>query len=182
MRVLVALAEGVEEIEAVIVIDVLRRAGLEVVAAALGTTPEVQASRGVRLVADTLWSQLQPTGFDLLVLPGGSGGMQRLRATPSVLQAVRDLLAAGKPVAAICAAPLVLEAAGVLAGKRATCYPSLQNELRSAHVVNEPVVEDGLVITSQGPGTTFAFALRLIERLLGKPAADRVAAGLLLTA
>jgi 4-methyl-5(b-hydroxyethyl)-thiazole monophosphate biosynthesis len=179
MKALVALADGVEEMEAVTVIDVLRRGRVEVVAAATAANREVAGSRGVRLVADALWQEVSAGSFDLLVIPGGAAGMEKLRADKRVLAALRDFTAAGKTVAAICAGPLVLEAAGVLRGRRATCYPALRHELRSATAVDEPVVEDGNVITSQGPATAMAFALRLVQRLGGEAAAAQVAAALL---
>ncbi|MDD5707571.1 MAG: DJ-1/PfpI family protein [Kiritimatiellae bacterium] len=180
MRVLVPLAEGAEEMEVVIVLDLLRRAGIEAVAAAVGDDKTVTAARGVRLVADALWSDLSPATFDLLAIPGGTGGTRRLQRDARVLQAVRDFVKAGKPVAALCAGPLVLQAAGVLDGKRATCHPGVRKELTAAGVSDDSVVEDGLIITSQGPGTAFAFALALIRRLLGEKAATTVANGLVL--
>jgi DJ-1 family protein len=176
MRILIALADGVEEMEAVITIDVLRRAALEVVAAAIGERREVKASRGVRLVADALWSELQPESFDLLALPGGMGGVRALAADSRVLAALRAFLAAGKPVAAICAAPLVLQAAGLLKGRAFTCHPGAAAEIRPSGIPRqEAVVEDGPLITSQGPGTAIAFALAIVRRLAGDAAAEKVA-------
>ncbi len=180
MRVLIPMAEGVEEMEIVIMLDLLRRAGMEVVSAATGDTLLVTASRGVRLMADRLWTDLVPSEFDLLALPGGLGGTRRLQQNPSVLAALRESLDSGRPIAAICAGPLVLQSAGVTADRTITCHPGVRAEITRAKVSNERVVEDGLIITSQGPGTAFEFALTLIRRLLGVRTASRVAEGLVL--
>jgi 4-methyl-5(b-hydroxyethyl)-thiazole monophosphate biosynthesis len=181
MRVLIPMAEGVEEMEIVIMLDVLRRAGIEAVAAATGGGLQVTAARGVKLVADALWEDLRPEEFDALALPGGLGGTRRLQQDERVLRALRDTVHAGKPVAAICAGPLVLQAADVLTGRRATCHPGVRNSLSAARCSDERVVEDGPVITSQGPGTAFEFALALVRRLLGAPAAAAIVRGLVLT-
>lgn len=175
-KVLVPMADGCEEIEAVTVIDVLRRAGFEVVAAGLRAGP-LTASRGVKLVPDTTIDAVRPLDFDAVVVPGGNGGVQNLLKDARVLDALRALHGAGRWVCAICAGPLVLEAAGVLAGARATCYPGV--ELAATSRVNERVVVDGRVITSQGPGTTIAFALEIVRQLEGAATAQRVASGLL---
>ena len=178
MRVLVPLAEGFEEMEAVILVDLLRRASIETVAVAMGDSPTVTASRGVRLLADAMWADLDPSAFDLIALPGGMGGTRRLQGDERLLQALRTHHAAGKPVAAICAGPLVLQSAGLLDGRKATCHPGVAGELTAARRIDARVVADGAVITSQGPGTAIDFALAIIERLAGRPAADTVASGL----
>lgn len=176
MRVLVPLAEGLEEIEAVTIIDVLRRGGVEVVSASLGKDREVCGSHGVTLLADTLW----PTDgeFDAIVLPGGGKGTENLGADARVLETLRKFDGEGKFVAAICAAPLVLAAAGLLHGRRATCYPSCAEELGEAYD-NVPVVADGNIITGQGPGSAMLFALVLIEHFVDEPTARGVADRLL---
>jgi len=181
MHVLMPLAEGFEEIEAVVTLDVLRRAGIDVTTAAITDERIVTASRGVVVVADTLWDGIDLDAFDALVLPGGGPGTERLRANPDILEAVRAFNKQGKLVAAICAAPTVLAAAGVLAGRAATCYPGCEKGLGDArHTDKGPVVQDGNILTSQGPGTSFAFALALVERLADKATAAKVARGLLL--
>ena len=181
---LVPLAEGVEEMEAVIIIDVLRRAGWRVVSAAVrppgkpGST--VKASRGVHLAADTEWKDVHNDEFDALVLPGGAGGTQVLCSDSCVLDEVRRFAKAGRWVAAICAGPLVLQAAGILKGVRATCHPGVRQELRDPLVSDAPVIVDGKIVTSQGPGTAFEFVLTLIRLLDGAAAAQRVREGLVL--
>ena len=178
MRVLIPLANGVEELEAVTLLDVLRRGGVEVTSAAIGDSLTVKGSRGVVLLADALWSSLNPSDFDVLVLPGGSKGTEALIGDTRVIQTVRAFYAAAKIVAAICAGPTLLAAAGVLRNCRATCYPACADQLGAAYD-DAPVIADGNIITSQGPGTAMLFALVLIQHLVGDKAAHQVADGLL---
>lgn len=178
-RVLVPLADGCEELEAVTIIDLLRRAGVEVVAAGL-KPGVVKASRGVQLVPDAALADVLDEDFDMIVLPGGMPGAAHLKDDARVIACVQKMAAAGKFTAAICAAPTVLLEAGVLAGKRATSYPGFLDKLAPAGVTVEAasVVEDGAVITSRGPGTAMDFALALIARLCGDAVRDRVEAAL----
>jgi 4-methyl-5(b-hydroxyethyl)-thiazole monophosphate biosynthesis len=178
MRVLIPLADGVEELEAVTIIDVLRRGGIEVVSAALGEERAVHGSRGVTLLADALLASLDIDAFDALALPGGGKGTENLAADGRVVGAVQAFAAAGKFVAAVCAAPAVLAKAGVLKGRRATCYPACAEELGEAYD-DAPVIADGNIITSQGPGTAMLFALVLVQHFAGDEAARGVADGLL---
>ncbi|MGB5178591.1 MAG: DJ-1 family glyoxalase III [Gammaproteobacteria bacterium] len=178
-NVLVPLAQGCEELEAVTVVDLLRRAGIEVVTAGLDEQP-VRASRGVVLLPDmTLDSALQKE-YDMIVLPGGLPGADHLRDDERIIDLLRSMSAAGKYTAAICAAPRVLAQAGLLAGKRATSYPgTLQTDsIPGLDYRDTAVVIDGTVITSRGPGTAMDFALSLIELLAGKQKRDEVEAGL----
>jgi 4-methyl-5(b-hydroxyethyl)-thiazole monophosphate biosynthesis len=170
-RALLLLAEGFEEIEAVTVIDVLRRASVDVTVAALGSSP-VRGSHGITVSADTTLADAQGQAFDALILPGGMPGSQHLKDDPRVLELVRRQASAGKLTAAICAAPIALEAAGVLAGRRATSYPG--EELPSARTSEERVVEDGPIVTSRGPGTAIDFAVALVARLVGAARAKTV--------
>jgi 4-methyl-5(b-hydroxyethyl)-thiazole monophosphate biosynthesis len=175
MKALVPLAEGFEELEAVTIIDVLRRAGVEVTVAALGASP-VTGSHAIRVEADASLDAVQADVFDAVVLPGGPGA-KRLRDDERVKAVVRRLAREGRLVAAVCAAPIALEAAGVLAGKRATVYPG--NQLPSAEQVDERVVVDGSIITSRGPGTALEFALALVEKLSGHAKAAELARAML---
>jgi 4-methyl-5(b-hydroxyethyl)-thiazole monophosphate biosynthesis len=168
-RVLVPLAEGFEELEAVTIIDILRRAGLEVVVASLaGST--VTGSHGIRIAADTPLAALLEQDFDMIALPGGMPGADHLKNDPRIAGFVRRLHETGRPVAAICAAPMVLAAAGVLEGRRATSYPGFLEGASAGAVVGDDVVVDRNVITSRGPGTALDFALALVEELLGADA------------
>jgi 4-methyl-5(b-hydroxyethyl)-thiazole monophosphate biosynthesis len=179
-RVLVPLAEGCEEIEAVTIIDTLRRAGWDVVAA--GTTRgTITASRGVKLVPDTTIDQVDAASFDLVVVPGGNQGVENLQADERVLGMLRAFNAAGKTVAAVCAGPLVLQKAGILDGRKITCYPSAAPLITAAKRVDDRVVIDGNVITSQGPATSMQFALAIIAHVDGNAKAKHVADGLLAT-
>lgn len=179
-RALVPLADGCEEMEAVIIIDVLRRAGWEVVAAGVGESP-VTCSRGVRLVPDADWGDIDPKSFDLLVIPGGGPGTDRLRADPRVLAAIRAFDQEKKVLAAVCAGPLVLQEAGVLDDRAATCHPAVADQLTRARHVDNPVAWSEHIATSQGPGTSFAFALELVRRVDGDEAAEQLAQTMVLT-
>ena len=172
--ILVPLADGCEEMEAVIIIDTLRRAGWEVVAAGLRDGP-VKASRGVVLLPDVNWDRVDLARCDAIVLPGGNQGTRNLMEDVRVLAALRDFHAAGKLVAAVCAGPLVLQKAGLLQGRAVTCHPGAAPELVQAQRSGRRVVEDGNIITSQGPGTTFDFALAIIARVDGAEKAQRIA-------
>lgn len=178
MRVLIPLADGVEELEAVTIIDVLRRGGIEVVSAALGTELAVYGSRGVTLLADALWDSLDIDSFDAITLPGGGKGTENLAEDPRVIETVQDFDQAEKFVTAICAAPTVLAQADILGDRRATCYPACAEVLGDSYD-DAPVVADGNIITSQGPGTAMLFALVLVRYFAGDEVAHEVAAGLL---
>ena len=176
---LVPLADGVEEMEAVIVIDVLRRAGWNVVAAGVSAS-QVRASRGVGLLADAVWEAVTPMDYDILVIPGGGPGVKNLCRHKGVLDAIRTFRDAGKPLAAICAGPLVLQEAGILDGVQVTCHPGAADELTATGRREERVVVDGKIVTSQGPGTAFEFALAILTLVDGPEAARAVAPGLVL--
>lgn len=166
--VLVPLAQGCEELEAITVVDLLRRAGIEVVTAGLDEQP-VRASRGMRLLPDMTLDQALQRDYDMVVLPGGQPGADHLRDDARIIGLLRDMAAAGKHTAAICAAPRVLARAGLLDGKRATSFPGALDEaaIPGLDYREQPVVTDGKVVTSRGPGTAMDFALELIELLAG---------------
>lgn len=181
--VLVPLAQGCEELEAVTVIDILRRAQINVVTAGLDAEPVV-ASRGVKLLPDTTLDAVLKQDFDLIVLPGGLPGADHLNADVRIHQLLQRMVAQGKPVAAICASPKVLADAGLLKNKRITHYPTALTALQVADTevhLEQAVVRDGLVITSRGPGTAMDFALELVEVLTGKAVRDQVEKGLVRT-
>ena len=177
--VLVPLAQGCEELEAVTVIDLLRRADIEVVTASLDDKT-VRASRGTVLVADTSLDDALRNEYDMVVLPGGLPGADYLNDDPRIQKLLKKMASDGKYTAAICAAPKVLATAGVLAGKRATSYPgTLENlPLADTTLENNAVVVDEKVITSRGPGTAMDFALTLIESLVGKEKRNAVESAL----
>jgi 4-methyl-5(b-hydroxyethyl)-thiazole monophosphate biosynthesis len=173
--VLVPLAPGFEELEAVTVVDLLRRAGVEVVTAGLADGP-VRASRGVVVVPDTTLARIADDDFDMIVLPGGLPGADHLNADPRIHRILRRTAAAGGYTAAICAAPKVLAGAGLLDGRKATGYPGVLDRLNlpRTELLQRAVVTDSRIVTSRGPGTAMDFALELIERLLGKTKRDEV--------
>ena len=175
IRVLVPLAAGFEEIEAATIIDLLRRAGIEVVVAALGGTT-VRGAHGLAFVADTTLDAVIDDRHDAVVLPGGEPGATALTADARVQQVLKRQAEEGRLVAAICAAPKALAAAGLLDGRAATSYPGYldQHPAPGMSYVAQPVVVDGGVVTSRGPGTALDFALALIELLQGRAGRVRV--------
>lgn len=181
-KAFIFLAEGFEEIEAVGTIDVLRRGGIETITIAID--PEkwsVEGAHGILIDADDLFDKRNDFAqADILILPGGMPGSSNLNACEPLKALLKEQYEAGKWVAAICAAPLVLGGLGMLNGRKATCYPSFENTLEGATATGEPVVVDGNVITGKGPGFVFDFALCIVEALQGKAIADEVAAGMLL--
>jgi len=177
-KVLVPLAEGCEELEAVTVIDLLRRANITVVTAGLETGP-VTASRGVVLMADKTLDEALQDDYEMVVLPGGGPGSDRLDADERIRQLLIRMANSEKFTAAICAAPKVLKSAGLLDGKQATCYPGvIQADDLPGLDTGQRVVQDGKVVTSRGPGTAMDFALQLIEILTDRNTRDQVEAGL----
>jgi 4-methyl-5(b-hydroxyethyl)-thiazole monophosphate biosynthesis len=170
---LVPLFEGFEEIEAITIIDVLRRAGVEVTTASL-TTQTVIGAHAIAIIADKLLDEVDASKFDAIILPGGAGTF-RLREDPRIAKMLIAHDSANKLVAAICAAPSVLSNAGLLKNKRATSYPSVKDQMQVAEYLTIPVVVDGNVVTSRGPGTAMAFALKLVESLKGEAIADKLA-------
>jgi 4-methyl-5(b-hydroxyethyl)-thiazole monophosphate biosynthesis len=166
--VLVPLAQGCEEIEAVTIIDVLRRAGVDVVSAGLTDGP-VKASRGVVLMPDRVLDEVLGDDFDMIVLPGGLAGAELLDADPRIHRLLQRMAESGRYTAAICAAPKVLLNAGLLDNRSATAYPGIIDGRLAADALrlDQAVVVDGNVLTSRGPGTAMDFALTLVETLLG---------------
>ncbi len=171
-RVLCLLADGVEELELVAPVDVLRRAGAEVVLAVVGAHLHVKGRNDIVLHGDALLEDIDPAGFDLLLIPGGAA-VAGLRQDRRAAGLARSFHAAGKTVAAICAAPLVLEDAGLLEGRRFTAHFSAANELPGAQT-GERLVEDGLVVTSRGAGTALEFGLTLVDRLFGEDKEEEI--------
>ena len=167
-RVLVPIAEGCEELEAVTIIDLLRRAGIEVITAGLDPGP-VTCSRKTVIVPDTTLDSIASQAFDMIVLPGGLPGADNLNRDPRIHKLLKSTTENDGYTAAICAAPKVLASTGLLEGKTATAYPGSLNqaELPKVQVSDQAIEMDGKVITSRGPGTAMDFALALIEALEG---------------
>ena len=174
-RVLVPLAEGFEEIEAITVVDLLRRAGIEVHTASLAERA-VTGSHGITVTADLPLDQVRATDYDMIALPGGMPGADHLKHDPRVISLLRQFAQSGRYTAAICAAPGVLAHAGLLEGRAATSYPGFlrADSAPGIRLREEAVVVDGKVATSRGPGTAMEFALTLIELLEGMEARRKV--------
>ncbi|MFH0933750.1 MAG: DJ-1 family glyoxalase III [Pseudomonadota bacterium] len=175
--VLLPLAQGSEELEAVTVLNILRRAGIEAVSASLDGHP-IRGSRGTMILPDTSLDEALKRRFDMVVLPGGQPGTNNLKADSRIIKLVQRMAADDCFVCAICAAPSVLAAAGLLDGKQATGFPGALDAFPKVSRQTGAVVEDGKLITSRGPGTAMDFALTLVERLAGKAKRDEVEAGL----
>ncbi|XP_076451867.1 Parkinson disease protein 7 homolog [Babylonia areolata] len=166
---LVFLAEGAEEMETVITVDVLRRAGIDVTLAGLSGEGPVKCSRNVKVVPDTgLEKALKKGPYDAYVLPGGAGGAKKLAECRMVGDALKEQEKHGRLVAAVCAAPTALVAHGIGKGKKVTSYPSVAEKMKGYTYSTDRVVVDGNLITSQGPGTCFEFALKIVEHLVSK--------------
>ncbi len=178
-RVLVPLAPGFEDLEAVTITDLLRRAGIEVVSAGLHAGL-IEGARGTRVQPDAMLDDVLDRPFDMIVLPGGMPGSEHLKNDRRIQALLRRMADAGNYTAAICAAPMALAEAGLLDGRHATSYPGVVDRLAPAgcRYSTDAVVVDGTVVTSRGPGTAMDFALTLIDLLVGRAQRDQVEAGL----
>lgn len=170
-KVLIPLAEGFEEIEALTTADILRRAGLEVVLAGLPASI-VKGRSGIKVISDVKIEDIKANEFDSIVLPGGNPGYVNLSRSKKVFDIINDMNDKGKTIAAICASPSILGKMGILDNRKATIYPGMEREIPRPR--SGKVVVDGHVITSEGPGTTVDFALEIVKALLGKDRMDRV--------
>ncbi len=177
-KVLMPLADGFEEIEALAVVDVLRRAEIEVVLAGLHDGP-VKSARNVRIIPDAVIDAVNASSFDMIILPGGQPGTDNLNADPRIHELLKEFESKDKLIGAICAAPSILASAGLLDGRRATSYPTYSNRLIGASYEDRPVICDGNIITSQGAGTAISFGLEIVTRLAGKNKSGEVAAAML---
>lgn len=176
--VYIILGEGFEEMEAIVPCDMLRRAGIEVSLVGIGGKL-IRGSRGISVAADLTEDQMGEA--DMIVLPGGLGGVRSILASETVCNAVQKQFKDGKYVAAICAAPTILAKFGITDGKRATCYPGMENEMGAAVMQkNAKAVVDGKVITSTAAGTAYDFALALITALKDAETANKVGQGIVL--
>ena len=174
--VYIILGKGFEEAEAIIPCDLLRRAGAEVSFAGIGGM-EITGGHGVTVKADCVAEETDFAKAEMIVLPGGLGGVASIRGSKVVMDAVKAAYAEDRYVAAICAAPTILAELGITDGKNATCYPGMENEMGSAKMVDSGAVADGKVVTGKAAGTAFDFALKLISVLKGEAAAAAIAAG-----
>ena len=176
-RVVVPLAHGFEEIETITVVDILRRAGVSVTMASVekeAPPGAIEGRSGIKIVPDRPISELQASDFDMLVLPGGLKGAQALQKDAHVARLLEDFQKTDRYIAAICAAPIVLAAHGMIAGRRLTSHPSVKDQLAGAVYDDHRVVIDGRLVTSRGPGTAMEFAMALVEILEGRKKMEEV--------
>ena len=170
-KVYAFLAEGLEEVECLAVVDVLRRSGVEVTLVSVGETKEIVGSHGIRLTADALFEETNPDQADILFLPGGMPGTKNLQAHQGLAEAIRKAAKQGRRIAAICAAPSILGTMGLLT---ATCYPGFEDMLEGASYTSQGVITDGNITTSRGLGYALALGLELIRLLQGPQQAERI--------
>ncbi len=166
IKAIVLLAPGFEEIEAVTPLDVLRRASIDVKSVSLSEEP-VPSARGVKIIADTTIDKVMEEDLDLIYLPGGLDGTENLFKDERVRKLLTRQINSKKLIAAICAAPTILERYGLSDGKRLTCYPTCSSNIKNALFIDSNIVEDDNILTSKGPGTALEFSLFLIEKLMG---------------
>ncbi len=174
-KVSVILADGFEEVEALTVVDLLRRATIYVDTVSIMDDYTVHGSHGINVQTEDLFEEVNFVESDMIVLPGGMPGTKNLDAHAGVRRVVKGFFDEGKKIAAICAAPTVLGNMGLLKGKRISCYPSMEKEIQGAVISGASVTVDGNIITSRGVGTAIDFALKLIEVLCGKTKAEEIA-------
>ena len=177
-KILVPLANGFEEIEAVTIIDVLRRGGIEVTTASLNDSEEVHGSNGITILANTLINYVTSDEFDMIVLPGGIPGAEHLRDDSRVQNLIKEFDAKDKKVGAICAAPIALYSAGVLKDEF-TCYPGYEQVIKQGEFKEQKVVQSKNILTSRGPATAICFALEIVKELVGDETYEQLKAGLL---
>ncbi len=177
--VYIFLADGFEEIEAIAVIDILRRAGVTVKSVSITDTLQVKAAHDITLMADITLTDVDLKAADMVILPGGMPGTRHLAGCAPLIDLLKEAYDNGLYVAAICAAPTVLAKAGLLKGKRAICYPGFEGELEGAIITDELVVKDGKIITSKGPGTAMHFGYALVDILKGNLESDTLRSGMI---
>lgn len=167
-------ANGFEECEGLLIVDLFRRAGIEMQTISIAGERAVTSSHNVTVMTDLLFGEACFGEMDIIILPGGMPGTTNLGNHQGVKEVVSDFYQQGKRIAAICAAPSVFGQLGLLKGKKATCYPSFEEQLEGAIVTGEPVVVDGNITTGSGLGAAIPFALELISQLIDPNTAERI--------
>jgi 4-methyl-5(b-hydroxyethyl)-thiazole monophosphate biosynthesis len=175
MKAYIFLANGFEEIEAIAPIDIFRRANIEVITVSISDSKEVTGAHGVPILADSLFSEIDFNSDYLIFLPGGMPGTKNLDEHIGLKNLINMQVKAGKPIAAICAAPSILGKMGLLEGKEAICYPGFENQLLGAKISENKIAKSGTISTAKGAGIAIQFALKLVEEVKGKAEADRIA-------
>lgn len=178
-KIAVHLANGFEEIEAISIIDVLRRADLNVLVISVTGRLEVEGAHHLKVIADKLFEEVNYGEVSMIVLPGGMPGAANLDAHQGLKAQITKFNAENKPLAAICAAPLVYGNLGILEGKQAVCYPGFEKYLKGAEILDKLVAESGNVITGRGPGAAIPFALKIVEKHVSAEKAETIASQML---
>jgi 4-methyl-5(b-hydroxyethyl)-thiazole monophosphate biosynthesis len=173
-KTVIFLAPGFEEIEALSVVDILRRSGIEIETISISKKLEVSGSHKIKVIADKLFDEVDYSQIDMIILPGGMPGTKNLLENEDLISLILKFNNEKKYISAICAAPMILGKLDILTGKRATCYPGYEQDLNGAVLSADKVVEAENIITSKGPGTAFDFAFRLVEVLLNKRTSDDI--------
>jgi protein deglycase len=179
-RLFLFLAPGFEEIEAITTMDILRRAGLNVASVSIAGDLRVVGAHGIAVEADCLYPDIDFAEADMLILPGGQPGTKNLNVHEGLKAALTNFAQAGKPLAAICAAPMILGQLGLLEGREATCYPGNEVHLKGAILSEYMLVQDGNIITAAGPGVAAEFALQIVSFFMGEERSEEISKGLLL--
>lgn len=173
-KVAIFLADGFEEVEGLTVVDLLRRAEIEIEMVSISNSDMVTGAHNIKVKADKTFQEVEFQTIDMIILPGGMPGTKNLLKFEPLNEKIKEFYKNGKMLAAICAAPMILGANGILVGKKATCYPGFEQELKGAEAVQESVVVDDNIITSRGVGTAIEFASVIIEHLKDKKLADNI--------
>jgi protein deglycase len=177
-QLLLFLAPGFEEIEAISTIDILRRADIQVYSVSITGDVRVVGAHGIAVEADILYPDVDFEKTDMLILPGGAPGTKNLNVHEGLKAALLKFAEEGKPLAAICAAPRILGQLGILDGKEATCYPGNEEYLKDAKLSKLMVVQDGSIITASGPGAAIEFALKIVSFYLGEKKSEEILSNL----
>ncbi|MDW8799734.1 DJ-1/PfpI family protein [Clostridium sp. A1-XYC3] len=180
-KAIVLLAKGFEEVEALTVVDVLRRGGVHCITCSINEDAEVLGSHSIHVKANSLLEKVDFHKYDVLVIPGGMPGAANLRDSEKVTELVKKFNSDNKIIAAICAGPIVLGRAGVLTGKKVTSYPGYEGELGDIRYCEEIVVQDGNIITSRGPATAMDFSFKILENLTDKETVEQLKEAMLIT-
>lgn len=178
-KALVHFAEGFEEIEALTIVDVLRRADIPTILVSVSGKQTVTGAHGISVVTDVLFEKADYSEAEILILPGGQPGSNNLKAHSGLKEKLIEFNKKGQKLAAICAAPLVLGGLDILKGKEAVCFPGVENALTGASVKYDSAITSGNVTTGRGPGAALNFALEIVTNLKGKPVADKLANSML---
>lgn len=175
----VHLAEGFEEIEAISIIDVLRRAGFKVIMVSVTGKKEVKGSHQIPIITDRLFEEINYDDIEMIVLPGGMPGARNLNEHTGLRNQIKAFANEDKPLGAICAAPLVFGELGLLEGKKAVCYPGFEKHLKGATILKEPTLQSGNIVMGRGAGVAIKFALKIVELLEDKKLAEKLAESML---